>query len=121
MQIIRFAPDFLSHLAAADLSISMGGYNTTMNILASGTPALVWPFGQNREQRLRADRLASLGVLQVLENEDLDPDRLAAIMDDWMSRSTRSAVNINLNGAANTARWIEKEIKRQPDQGRAMS
>ena len=113
VQVTRFARDFLSHLAAADLSLSMGGYNTTMNILASGVPALVWPFGQNREQRLRASRLASLGVLRVLENEDLDPDRLAAIMDDWMSRSTRPAVNINLNGAANTARWIEKAIKRQ--------
>jgi predicted glycosyltransferase len=83
-----------------------------MNILASGTPALVWPFGQNREQRLRASRLANLGVLQVLEDEDLDPDRLAAIMNDWMSRSIRPAVNINLNGAANTARWIETAIKR---------
>jgi predicted glycosyltransferase len=114
VQVSRFARDFLSYLAAADLSVSMGGYNTTMNILASGAPALVWPFGQNREQRLRAGRLASLGVLRVLENEDLDPDRLAAIMDDWMSRSTRPAVNINLNGAANTARWIEKRIKGQP-------
>ena len=113
VQVIRFARDFLSYLAAADLSISMGGYNTTMNILASGAPALVWPFGQNREQRLRANRLASLGVLRVLENEDLAPDRLAAIMNDWMSRSTRPAVNINLNGAANTARWIEKAKKRQ--------
>jgi predicted glycosyltransferase len=85
-----------------------------MNILACGTPALVWPFGQNREQRLRAGRLASLGVLQVLENEDLDPDRLAVIMDDWMSRSTRPAVKFDLNGAANTARWIENRIKFQP-------
>jgi len=114
VQMTRFAKDFLSYLAAADLSVSMGGYNTTMNILASGAPALVWPFGQNREQRLRAGRLAGLGVLRMLENEDLDPDRLAAIMDDWMSRSRRPAVNINLNGAANTARWIEKAIKRQP-------
>jgi predicted glycosyltransferase len=112
VQVTRFARDFLSYLAAADLSVSMGGYNTTMNILASGTPALVWPFGQNREQRLRASRLANLGVLQVLEDEDLDPDRLAAIMNDWMSRSIRPAVNINLNGAANTARWIETAIKR---------
>ncbi|MEE4604165.1 MAG: glycosyltransferase [Desulfobacteraceae bacterium] len=114
VQVTRFARDFLSYLAAADLSVSMGGYNTTMNILACGTPALVWPFGQNREQRLRAGRLASLGVLQVLENEDLDPDRLAVIMDDWMSRSTRPAVKFDLNGAANTARWIENRIKFQP-------
>ena len=111
VRVARFAKDFLSYLAAADLSVSMGGYNTTMNILASRVPALVWPFGRNREQRLRAERLAKLGAVRVLENEDLRPDRLAAIMDDWISRSTRPAVNINLDGAANTARWIENRIK----------
>jgi predicted glycosyltransferase len=113
VQVTRFTTDFLSYLAAADLSVSMGGYNTTMNILASGAPALVWPFGQNREQRLRAGRLADLGALRVLEDEDLHPDRLAAIMDQWISRSTRPTVNINLNGAANTAKWIENRVKRQ--------
>jgi predicted glycosyltransferase len=113
VQVTRFAADFLSYLAAADLSVSMGGYNTTMNILASGVPALVWPFGQNREQRLRAGRLADQGALRVLEDADLRPDRLAVIMDQWISRSTRPTVHINLNGAANTAKWIENRIKRQ--------
>ena len=113
VQVTRFTTDFLSYLAAADLSVSMGGYNTTMNILASGTPALVWPFGQNREQRLRAGRLADLGALRVLEDADLRPDRLAVIMDQWISRATRPTVNINLNGAVNTAKWIEKAIKGQ--------
>ena len=113
VRVTRFTADFLSYLVAANLSVSMGGYNTTMNILASRVPALVWPFGQNREQRLRAGRLAELGALRVLEDEDLQPDRLAVIMDQWIFRSTRPAVHINLNGAANTAKWIEKSIKRQ--------
>jgi len=111
LRVTRFAADFLSYLAAADLSVSMGGYNTTMNILASGVPALVWPFGQNREQRLRAGRLADLGALRVLEDEELRPDRLAILMDQWISRSNRPSVNIDLNGAANTAKWIENQIK----------
>jgi predicted glycosyltransferase len=111
VQVERFAVDFLSFLAAADLSVSMAGYNTTMNILASGVPALVWPFRQNREQRVRAGRLADLGALKVLEDEDLHPDRLATIMDQWILGSTRSIVKINLNGAVNTAKWIENRIK----------
>jgi predicted glycosyltransferase len=113
VQVTRFTTDFLSYLAAADLSLSMGGYNTTMNILASGVPALVWPFGQNREQRLRAERLADLGALRVLKDADLHPNRLAGIMDQWISRSMQPTVHINLNGAANTAKWIENRIKRQ--------
>ncbi|MGD9287601.1 MAG: glycosyltransferase [Desulfobacterales bacterium] len=108
VQVSRFTGDFLSYLAAADLSVSMGGYNTTMNILASGVPALVWPFSRNREQRLRAERLAAMGVIRVLDDDDLRPGRLAEIMDRWIHRSTRSRIDINLDGAANTAKWIEK-------------
>ena len=103
----KFTADFLSYLAAADLSVSMGGYNTTMNILASKVPALVWPFPQNREQRLRAERLADLGWLGVLGNEDLHPDRLAVRMDQMFFPSARPTVDIDLNGAAGTARWLE--------------
>ena len=102
----RFTPDFISYLAAADLSISMGGYNTTMNILATGVPALLWPFSQNREQRLRARRLAERGLLTVIEDGDLQPDRLAAMMERELALSNRSAGSINLDGAATTAACI---------------
>ena len=109
-----FTPNAFHQYFMIDFPVSMGGYNTTMNILATGVPALVWPFPQNREQRLRAGRLADMGALRVLEDEDLHPDRLAVIMDQWISRSTRPTVNINLNGAANTAKWVENQIKAQP-------
>jgi predicted glycosyltransferase len=102
----RFSTEFLSELAAADASVSMGGYNTSMNLLAAQTPALVWPFAQNREQRLRAERLARLGALQVIEDADLEPSRLAAALERVLARRGRPVVDIDLNGAANTARWI---------------
>ncbi len=108
VQIEQFTPDFLAYLAAADLSISMGGYNTTMNILATGVPALVWPFAQNREQRLRAGRLAKEGCLTVLEDEDLHPRRLAGLMDSILAAQSSRPVKFDLDGAANTARWIGK-------------
>ncbi len=106
VQVESFNPHFLSYLAAADLSISMGGYNTTMNILACGVPALVWPFSQNREQRLRAGCLSREGILKVIEDEDLRPDRLAALMGQILSSSTRPPGKYDLEGARNTARWI---------------
>lgn len=111
INVARFTPDFLSYLAAADLSISMAGYNTCMNILAAGVPALVWPFSQNREQRMRAERLAQVGCLKVLTDEDMDPDRLAAIMDDMLSRPKRTKNPVDLNGANQTARWLEEWIR----------
>jgi predicted glycosyltransferase len=103
----RFSPDFLSYLAAADLSISMAGYNTTMNLLAARVPALVWPFKQNREQRLRSERLEALGALQPLEDADLEPLQLADRANRLLARLERPESGVDLNGAQATARWIE--------------
>jgi predicted glycosyltransferase len=103
----RFTPDFLAHLAAADLSVSMGGYNTCMNLLAARTPALVWPFAQNREQRLRVERLEALGALERLGDAELEPGRLAGRMRAALAGGRRPAPGLDLGGAAATARWIE--------------
>ncbi|WP_457576482.1 glycosyltransferase family protein, partial [Desulfomarina sp.] len=49
IRIDKFSNIFPSWLEAADLSISMAGYNSCMNLLRAGIPALVHPFNQNRE------------------------------------------------------------------------
>ena len=108
VRVDRFTADFGAYLAAADLSVSMGGYNTTMNVLAARVPALLWPFSRNREQGLRARRLADRGLLTVLQDADLQPDRLAALVDHKLANPTRPDVAIDLNGAANTVRAIEE-------------
>jgi predicted glycosyltransferase len=106
-RVDRFTADFGAYLAAADLSVSMGGYNTTMNILSARVPSLLWPFSRNREQGLRARRLADRGLLTVLQDADLQPDRLAALMEDKLAHPQRPDVKINLDGVANTVRCIE--------------
>jgi predicted glycosyltransferase len=109
VQLARFTSEFLSYLVAADLSLSLAGYNTCMNILASGVSSLVWPFGQNREQRLRARKLADLGALTILEQEDLKTVRLAALIERALEAKRYGAKTwLNLDGAASTARWLEK-------------
>ena len=109
VQLTRFTTEFLSFLAAADLSISMAGYNTCMNILAARVPSLVWPFAQNQEQRLRAEKLAALGGLTLLNQEDLEPTRLAVLMEKALMAGRGSVKPVvNLAGAEVTARWLEE-------------
>jgi predicted glycosyltransferase len=107
IKVEKFSSDFLAFMAAADLSISMGGYNTSMDILACGVPALVWPFGHNREQRLRAQRLADRGALKILNDEHLKPDCLADILAQTLSEPHPGKLDIDLDGAPHTARWLE--------------
>jgi predicted glycosyltransferase len=108
VQLRRFTADFLSYLAAADLSISMAGYNTCMNILATGVPSLVFPFSQNREQRIRAEKLAALGSLRLLREADLEPSRLATLIAEALNSEIKPGrIPVSLDGARETARWLE--------------
>jgi predicted glycosyltransferase len=107
--IRRFTDDFRSWLAAADLSISMAGYNTCMNLIAAGRPALVWPFAGDREQPLRAARLAARGWLTVLAKADLEPSRLAARIATALNSASRPCRPIDLQGAAQTARLVVQD------------
>jgi predicted glycosyltransferase/nucleoside-diphosphate-sugar epimerase len=68
----------LSRVAAADLVVAMAGYNTTMEVLRQGTPALLVPRrGPSSEQRMRASQFAQRGWVSQLDPDDLRPDRLA--------------------------------------------
>ena len=102
----RFTDHFVDWLAAADLSISMAGYNTSMNTLAAGVPALMLPFDQNREQRLRVEGLISGHAIRMLEETDLSPDRLAALMNEQL-REDHYHTSIDLEGARQTAQLLE--------------
>jgi predicted glycosyltransferase len=101
-----FSFDFARELGSADLSISMAGYNTCMDILSTGVKALVYPFQQNREQAMRARRLESFGLLQVIER--LDEANLAAhIRRALRQRPATPRLIPDFQGAANTALLVE--------------
>lgn len=97
IRIEHFAGDFVERLQSASLLVSMAGYNTCMNILSTGVPAIVHPFtgNGNEEQTIRARKLAGLGTLQVLES--LSVPQLAAAMEAAVKPK------LNLDGAANAA------------------
>jgi len=111
VKVFRFTSDFLAYLDAANLSMSMAGYNTCMNILSTRVPALVWPFPHDREQGLRAGRLQAAGALQVLGEKDLTARRLAVRMAQMLSRPRPQKIDIDLDGASSTARWLEDETR----------
>jgi predicted glycosyltransferase len=109
IHVERFTSNFPAWLQAADLSISMGGYNTTMNTLAAGTPALIHPFSQNREQRLRAEKLANHANLKILDEQKLSPGSIADCITHLITRD-KMIPEINLNGPTITnqilSQWI---------------
>jgi len=103
----RFTDRFPDWLQAADLSISMAGYNTCMNIVDAGIPALVYPFRQNREQTFRATRLAKRASIGILTENDLSAGTLADKMRATANLPRYQTV-INLDGATGSRLQIER-------------
>ena len=75
--LLAFTDDIMSYFNAADLVIMKGGYNTTCDVLGLGKRALMVPRPRPQEQAVRAHRLAELGLVDVIEQQQLTPARLA--------------------------------------------
>jgi predicted glycosyltransferase len=74
IKILPFHPRLEELIAAADLVISMGGYNTICEILTQQTPALIIPRQTPRkEQLIRAQRLKSKGLLDFIPWTEVTP------------------------------------------------
>ncbi|MGC8642086.1 MAG: glycosyltransferase family protein [Isosphaeraceae bacterium] len=83
LRVVEFLTEPSSLLRRADRVISMGGYNTVNEILSFRKTALVVPRIKPRlEQRIRAERLRDLGLLDMLPPDRLSPQALG----DWLQR-----------------------------------
>jgi predicted glycosyltransferase len=112
VHVRRFTRRFADYLAAADLSISMAGYNTCMNLLVNPLPALLYPYSRQQEQPIRAHKLQSILPLRVLTDADLDPRRLQHhIIQMLTTPPPRQPLQLNLDGAHNSVRMLEKWLQ----------
>ncbi|ELR99076.1 glycosyltransferase family protein [Gloeocapsa sp. PCC 73106] len=105
----RYTPNLIHYMLQADLSISMSGYNTTMNILTTGVKAMMMAFDGNGdlEQITRITKLADLGRIKIISSDDLDPQKMAGKILNYL-QETPKKLDLNLNGTENTARYIDK-------------
>jgi len=107
IELLRAVPDMHAVMRRAALSVSQCGYNTALDIVASGVPALVVPFAEGREdeQMNRARRLEALGLVKLLPPSLLDGARLAQEILAALGFAPKPAV-LELDGAAKTARIV---------------
>ena len=105
----RFRPDFGTLLRRARLSISQGGYNTLMEVLDAGLRAVVVPYagGLETEQTLRAKLLAARGLIEVVGEDDLDAESLAAAVRRVLAKPPPAGLaGLDTSGAAATAETL---------------
>ena len=98
VRVERSAPNVPELIADAAAVLSMCGYNTATEILASSTPALIVPrTARRKEQLVRAEALGRAGAVDVLH-----PDRLTpAVLSGWLAFAVSRRVrrdHIDLDG-----------------------
>jgi predicted glycosyltransferase len=110
----RYTPNLLNYMKQADLSISMAGYNTTMNILTTGVRAIIMAFTGNddQEQRIRAQKLSDLGVLEIIDPQELQPEIFAEKIINSLQKQPEK-ITFNFNGVTKTATLLNNLVDQQ--------
>ena len=106
IHVLDFVTEPLKLLQNAERIISMGGYNTTTEILSFNKRALIVPrITPRKEQWIRASRLAEMGVIDCIHPNDLTPQALT----HWLQKNnstTNARDTLNFNGLDNVVNQI---------------
>ncbi len=109
----RYRAAFPQMLRRCHVSVSQAGYNTILDILAANAAAVVVPFADAREteQSLRAERLAARGVVELVAEAELSPERLARAIERTSTRRP-AMLAVDTGGARRTAAIVADLIGR---------
>jgi len=104
----RARADFVTLLKNCHLSISQGGYNTVMEVLATGANGITVPYagGNETEQTLRSRLLERRGLIRQIPEDELSVEKLVHMIEQVIDENAGEAHKINLDGAEETARLV---------------
>lgn len=104
VQIDAPRADFRTLLQGAAASVSMCGYNTALDVLQTGVPAVLVPFddGGEVEQGLRAEALSAQDGITILRQTELNGPSLVAAVDSVQHAPRRLPRIAGMDGAAQT-------------------
>ena len=108
----RARADFTTLLANCALSISQGGYNTVMEVLATGARAVLVPYagGHETEQTLRARSLEERGWVRQIPEDRLTIDALVNAVEMAATDSPSRTLGIDLDGARKSAEILASQV-----------
>lgn len=94
-----FSDDLMALMAAADVAVTMGGYNTICELLSLRRRAVVVPrVRPGLEQCIRAQRLADLGLVQMLHPDQLSATHLAQALHTELQTAPAAAARAARQG-----------------------
>lgn len=128
VRVLEFVDDMMSYMAAADLVVSMCGYNTFCEIASARRRAVIVPRAKPvLEQSIRTERFAARGLVTAIDPDRLSPAALAAAVIGELRRGNRAQprfdteVDMNaLPALAATVAMLLRETTRSARLGRLL-
>ena len=125
VRVLEFTPDLDSYMNAADVVVSMGGYNTICEILSLQKRAVVVPRHRPvQEQFIRAQRLGALGAFAWIHPEALTPTALSQTVLEQLEGPPPQTRGIDLDALPRLAwylrRLLAQSAPRSPNQAAAV-
>ncbi len=96
IQLQSFTDDMMACMDAADLVISMGGYNTVCELLTLNKRAIVVPrVNPVQEQWIRAERMEKVGLLRAMHPQEMTPAKLIRMVQEELSNLNGKSIQAN--------------------------
>ncbi len=105
-RVLTSVEDVPSFINAADLVITMAGYNSLCEVVSLRSKALVVPrLGPRAEQRMRAELFQQKGLIDVLDPQKVSPKNLAQRILEDLERTDFPVADatIDMSGVRNAA------------------
>jgi predicted glycosyltransferase len=115
LKIRRYTTQLIAYMRKASLSLSLGGYNTTMNVLKTGVRSMIYPSNKDREQAIRAEKLEQRGILDLIHPHELEPHCLAQKIVTCLNKQPPGDLieSLDLEGAQKTAQLLKSLLYAQ--------
>lgn len=117
VKIMDFSTEIMNYMNAADLVVSMGGYNTVCEILTLEKQAIVIPRVRPvTEQWIRTRRMQALGLVDMIHPEKLNADTLSqkivhSLFDRAPAAPTTAWKVLDTGGLPSISRIVAAEVR----------
>jgi predicted glycosyltransferase len=115
--VVEFLPDMLSHMHAADVVVSMGGYNTVCELATLNKRAVLVPRARPvQEQSIRLERMAGYGRFITLSPVNLESEALGEAIQTQLQRQHEPACaewGLDLGALPRISRFFDRHRARR--------
>lgn len=109
VKILEFTDDLMSYIDAADVAVCMSGYNTITEVLSLGKRTIAIPrIKPASEQLMRAEKMSKLGLLAMINPDELTPKKLIYLLLTKLEKTHSCALapGLDLGGLPRIAHYI---------------